>query len=61
MRVGTQSRSKVLLFNSGPGNSILWSNYPADVRDWIARHGGLGTQIIDLRGSELAAMFSRCR
>jgi hypothetical protein len=46
---------------SGAGNSILWSNYPADLRDWIARRGGLGPQILDLRGPELAAMFSRCR
>jgi hypothetical protein len=43
------------------GNRILLSNYPADVRAWIARHGGLNSQIITLRGPELAAMFPACR
>lgn len=43
------------------GNRILWSNYPSAVRRWISAHGGLGHQIIDLRGSELAAIFPLCR
>jgi hypothetical protein len=42
------------------GNRILWSSYPADVRAWIKRHGGLNSQIIVLRGSALAAMFPAC-
>lgn len=42
------------------GNRILWSNYPADIRAWIARHGGLNSQIITLRGAQLAAMFAPC-
>jgi hypothetical protein len=46
---------------SGPGSSILWSNYPADLRVWITKHGGLGSLILDLRGSELSAMFAPCR
>ena len=42
------------------GNRILWSTYPASVRRWIARHGGLGSRLIALRGRELAAMYPRC-
>jgi hypothetical protein len=42
------------------GNRILWSTYPARVRHWISRHGGLGSHIIALRGRELAAMYPRC-
>jgi hypothetical protein len=46
---------------SSAGNYYLWSNYPPDVRKWIIQHGGLHTQIIYLRGLELAAMYSSCR
>jgi hypothetical protein len=45
---------------SSAGNQILWSTYPAEVRKWIARHGGLGTQIIYLHGSELLALYPSC-
>src|SRR5271169_569652 len=46
---------------SSEGNRYLWSNYPRDVREWISRHGGLGPQIIYLRGPELSAMYPACR
>jgi hypothetical protein len=46
---------------SDAGNRILWSNYPGAVRRWIIEHGGLGHQIIDLRGAELAAIYPPCR
>ena len=42
------------------GNRILWSIYPESVRQWIRRHGGLHSQILTLRGLELAAMFPAC-
>jgi hypothetical protein len=42
------------------GNQILWSTYPSDVRQWISRHGGLRTEILSLRGPELAAMYPAC-
>jgi hypothetical protein len=45
---------------SSAGNQYLWSNYPSDVRKWISQHGGLGLQIIYLRGAELAAMYPTC-
>jgi hypothetical protein len=40
--------------------STVASTYPADVRAWIDRHGGLKSQPIFLRGRELAAMYPRC-
>ena len=34
--------------------------YPADLRSWIGRHGGLTPRLIVLRGRELAAMVPAC-
>jgi len=34
--------------------------YPADVRDWIGRHGGLTPRMIFLRGRALSAMVPAC-
>jgi hypothetical protein len=34
--------------------------YPADVRAWIDRHGGLTGKPIFLRGNQLAEMYPRC-
>jgi hypothetical protein len=45
---------------STAGNHILWSTYPPEIRTWITRHGGLGTQIIYLRGPQLLAMYRSC-
>jgi hypothetical protein len=42
------------------GNKILWENYPSAVRKWISRHGGLRSEILYLRGPELAAMYPTC-
>lgn len=46
---------------SRAGNEVLQSTYPSDIRRWIKRHGGLGSQIIYLRGAELEAMVRPCR
>ena len=35
--------------------------YPAPVRDWISRRGGLTSRMLLLRGRELAAIYPRCR
>jgi hypothetical protein len=45
---------------SRAGNHILWSTYPPEIRTWISRHGGLGTEIIYLRGPELLAFYPPC-
>jgi hypothetical protein len=43
------------------GTRLLWSHYPAKIRTWISRHGGLGSRIIYLRWPELGRMYSSCR
>src|SRR5256884_262994 len=34
--------------------------YPAAVRSWISRRGGLTSRLLLLRGRELAAIYPRC-
>jgi hypothetical protein len=46
---------------SDAGNRILWSRYPAKIRRWIKRHGGLKSRTIDLSGPELSALYPACR
>jgi hypothetical protein len=36
------------------------ATYPAPVRSWLKRHGGLTPQLKYLKGKELAAMYPRC-
>ena len=40
---------------------VVLSAYPPRVRQWIVRRGGLSSRMLLLRGSELAAMYPRCR
>ena len=35
--------------------------YPAPVRGWISRRGGLSSRLLLLRGRELAAIYPPCR
>ena len=35
--------------------------YPAPIRNWIARRGGLTSRMLLLRGRELAAIYPNCR
>ena len=42
------------------GSRLVMSLYPAEIRSWINRHGGLTPQLIRLRGRELAAMYQTC-
>lgn len=46
---------------SALGTQVLWQVYPAKVRHWIRRHGGLSPRMIYLHGRELNAMFHPCR
>jgi hypothetical protein len=40
---------------------VVAASYPAAVREWIRRHGGLTSRAIYLRGRALAAIYPRCR
>ena len=43
------------------GTRLVMHLYPAQIRAWIARHGGLTPQIITMRGRELASLYNVCR
>lgn len=43
------------------GSRLVMRLYPAAIRNWINRHGGLTPRIIQLRGRELASMYRTCR
>jgi len=42
---------------SRDGTQLLMDNYPQQVREWIARHGGLSPRMMYLTGRELASMY----
>jgi hypothetical protein len=45
---------------SSVATQAMMDLYPADVRGWIGRHGGLTPHMIYLKGRELAAMVPTC-
>ncbi len=42
-------------------SQLVLRTYPAPVRDWIERRGGLTSRLLVLRGRELKAMYASCR
>jgi hypothetical protein len=42
------------------GTQALWNVYPASVRHWISRHGGLSRHMIYLQGRDLAGIVPSC-
>jgi len=42
------------------GTQALWNIYPASVRRWISRHGGLSRRMIFLQGRELDGIVTSC-
>ena len=42
-------------------SALVLQAYPAGVRSWIIRRGGLTSHLLLLRGRELAALYPRCR
>lgn len=42
------------------GTQALWNLYPASVRRWISRHGGLSRKMIFLHGRELDGIVASC-
>lgn len=45
---------------SRDGTQLLMSVYPQQVRNWIARKGGLSAHMVFLAGHELASMYPVC-
>jgi hypothetical protein len=42
-------------------SELVLATYPAPVRGWIRRRGGLSSRLLLLRGRELAAIYPSCR
>jgi hypothetical protein len=49
------------LYAEPEASEAVLETYPAPVRDWISRRGGLTSRVLLLRGRELAAMYRPCR
>lgn len=45
---------------SREGTQALWDIYPANVRSWLSRRGGLKPKMVYLSGAELASMVTTC-
>jgi hypothetical protein len=43
------------------GSRLVMRLYPAEIRGWIERHGGLTPKLIMLRGGELTALYHTCQ
>jgi len=43
------------------GSALVMRLYPAQIRNWIERHGGLTPHLIELRGHELTALYHTCQ
>jgi len=42
------------------GTQALWNIYPASVRRWISRHGGLSRKMIFMEGRALSGIVASC-
>ena len=49
------------LYREPEASEVVLEAYPAPVRGWILRHGGLTSRLLLLRGRELAAIYPACR
>jgi hypothetical protein len=45
---------------SAMGTQALWNIYPAEVRRWISRHGGLSRKMIYMQGRDLVGIVPGC-
>jgi hypothetical protein len=49
------------LYSEPEASALVLEAYPAPVRGWIRRRGGLTSHLLLLRGRELAAIYPSCR
>jgi hypothetical protein len=47
-------------YSASAATRVIAETYPAPVRAWIRRHGGLSRKLLLLRGRDLAAMYPSC-
>jgi hypothetical protein len=43
------------------GSRVVMQVYPAAIRGWIQRHGGLTPKLIELQGRALTALYATCQ
>jgi hypothetical protein len=43
------------------GSRLVMRMYPAEVRHWIERHGGLTPHMLQMRGRALTSLYQTCR
>jgi hypothetical protein len=43
------------------GSALVMRLYPAEIRSWIGRHGGLTPRLMMLHGRELTALYRTCQ
>src|SRR5262249_19647140 len=48
------------LVTSAVATDVLWDFYPASVRRWIIRHGGLTKQMIYMEGRSMDGIVATC-
>ena len=48
-------------YSAAEATRVVAEAYPAAIRAWIRRHGGLTARPIFLHGRELAALYPACR
>jgi hypothetical protein len=48
------------VYSAAAETRVVTASYPAGVRAWIKRNGGLTDKPIFLRGRELASLYPRC-
>jgi hypothetical protein len=46
---------------SKAGTDVVMKIYPAEIRTWIEKNGGLNDKLIYLQGPELATMYQPCK
>jgi hypothetical protein len=49
------------MYSEPEASEFVLEAYPAPVRGWIRRRGGLTSRLLLLRGRELAAIYPTCR
>jgi hypothetical protein len=49
------------MYSEPEASAAVLQAYPAPVRGWIRRRGGLTSRLLLLRGRELAAIYPVCR
>ena len=63
-RFGFHAASKLnndgRLVTSAVATDVLWDFYPASVRRWIIRHGGLTKQMIYMEGRSMDGIVATC-